>query len=258
MSGASSIRGDVGHRSSATAVVTALVASLFVLVSCTPSAEEDGREAAVDSAALAGADEILSEVAGPQFDRLNIAQRWRAVASLGTGLPPRNLERSSLPEPNSTGAGLLEVYCTQCHWLPSPQMHSASEWDILLRRMLLRARLLKGRLEGEHVPEELTLRGRFRLVPTPDHLDSLSVYLERNALPVVDRGALPQTEAAERFVEVCSTCHQTPAPDAHPASEWGGVVERMQANMRLMEVDTLSRPEKDQVLGFLEDQAPAE
>lgn len=232
------------------------VAALLLSASCAPSDDGIGREeTAVDSAALASADVMLSEVAGAQFERLEMAQRWRAVASLGTGLPPSNVSRSDLPEPDATGAGLLEVYCTQCHWLPTPQMHSADEWDILLRRMLLRARLLQDRLEGEHVPENLTVSGRYRLVPTPEHRDSLRVYLRRNALPVADPEALPQTAAAEAFVEHCSSCHQTPSPEAHVASEWEAVVERMQANTRLMEVDTLSPSERDRVLSFLEEHA---
>ena len=231
---------------------------LLALGSCdAPPGDPAGGETALDSADLARADVMLSEVSGSQFARLSMAQRWRAVASLGTGLPPTNVSRSGLPEPNSTGAGLLEVYCTQCHWLPTPQMHSSDEWDILLRRMLLRARLLDERLAGEHVPETLTMSGRYRLVPTPEHRDSLRAYLKRNALPVVDPADLPSTEVASLFVERCSACHQTPSPAAHTASGWGPVVERMQSSMRLMEVDTLTRSERKEVLSFLEEHAAA-
>lgn len=242
-----------------TSAALALVGMLVVLTAgCgAPPGDQVGGETALDSAALAGADVMLSEVAGAQFARLSMPQRWRAVASLGTGLPPSNVSRSGLPEPNSTGAGLLEVYCTQCHWLPTPQMHSSQEWDILLRRMLLRARLLDSRLEGEHVPETLTMSGRYRLVPTPEHRDSLRAYLKRNALPVVDPASLPRTEAAGLYVERCSACHQTPSPEAHTASGWGPVVERMQSSMRLMEVDTLTRAEREEILTFLQEHAAA-
>lgn len=229
---------------------------LLPTLACTSPEERAEEAAAVDSAALASADVLLSEVTGPQFTRLTLEQRWRTVASLGTGLPPTNISRSGLPEADGTGAGLLEVYCTQCHWLPTPQMHSSEEWDILLRRMLLRARLLDARLEGEHVPENLTVTGRYRLVPTPEHLDSLRAYLKRNALPVVDPESLPETETADLYVDRCAACHQTPSPDAHVASEWGRVVERMQTNAKLMQVDTLTGTERDEILSFLERQAP--
>lgn len=230
------------------------VALLLVSASCAPpEPEADGT--AADSAALAEADVVLSEVSGAQFSELSMKQRWRAVASLGTGLPPTQLTRSELPEPQSTGAGLMEVYCVQCHWIPTPQMHSAEEWDILLRRMLLRARLLEERVAGEHVPESFTTTARSRLVPTPDHLDSLRAYLERNALPVVDPGELPETAAADLFVERCSTCHQTPSPEAHTADEWESVLTRMQGNMRLMRVDTLATEQRTRILGFLEEHA---
>lgn len=250
-------RPDDAHAGARALAASALAAVLLLpTAACTPPADRAEEEAAVDSAALASADVLLSEVTGPQFTRLTLEQRWRAVASLGTGLPPTNISRTGLPEAEGTGAGLLEVYCTQCHWLPTPQMHSSEEWDILLRRMLLRARLLDARLEGEHVPENLTVTGRYRLVPTVEHLDSLRAYLKRNALPVVDPASLPETEAAGLYVERCAACHQTPAPDAHVASEWDRVVDRMQTNMKLMQVDTLTRAERDEIMAFLEEEAP--
>lgn len=228
-----------------------VVATLLLVVSCSPGGERSPERATVDSAALAEADALLAEVAGGQFTELSMRQRWRAVASLGTGLPPTDLSRSDLPEPQSTGAGLMEVYCVQCHWMPTPQMHAAEEWDLLLRRMVLRAELLQKRVEGEHIPESFTASAQFRVVPTPRHLDSLRAYLKRNALPVTDPDELPETPEAELFVEECSVCHQTPSPRAHTASEWASVVGRMQANIRLMHLDTLSERRRTRILDFL-------
>lgn len=235
-----------------------LVAALSLAVACGPPSERDGGEAGEtpsDSAALAEADQILSELPGGQFARLTMQQRLRSVASLGTGLPPTNIERSDLPEPKSTGAGLLEVYCVQCHWLPTPQMHSSEEWEILVRRMILRAQLLEKRADGPHIPDFLTGSVQFRLIPTPEHRDSLQAYLKRNALPVVDPTELPDTEAADLFVERCSACHQTPSPGAHTASGWKPVIARMQGNMSRMGVEQLSDAERSRILGFLEEHA---
>lgn len=205
-----------------------------------------------DSVRIARADTLLSEMAGEQFARLTRMQRWRTVATLGTGLPPRQFAREDLPESDAMGAGLLNVYCVQCHWLPSPQMHSAAEWEILMRRMLLRSRLLARRAQGEHIPESFTAGAQFKVVPTPAHHDSLLAYLKRNALPVVEPEDLSDTRAADLYVDRCTVCHQTPSPRAHTASGWEPVLDRMQENMRLMGVDTLSRDEKRRIRKFLQ------
>ena len=41
-------------------------------------------------------------------------------------LPP-SIEPRELPEPGSEGARLTARYCVQCHYLPSPQMHTAEK-----------------------------------------------------------------------------------------------------------------------------------
>lgn len=232
-----------------------LLASLTLLwAACgSPPRQEAGTPS--DSVQLARADTLLSEVAGAQFARLTRMQRWRTVATLGTGLPPQEVSREELPEPDAMGAGLLSVYCVQCHWLPTPEMHSSAEWDILMRRMLLRARLLEDRARGEHIPARFTSGAQFKVVPTATHRDSMLAYLKRNALPVTEPGRLPNTLAADLYVERCTVCHETPSPTAHSASGWVSVLERMQENMRLMQVDTLSADEMTRIRAFVEENA---
>lgn len=51
-------------------------------------------------------------------------------------LPP-GLSIKSLPEPESSSAGLLQHYCTQCHNLPGPDRHTAAEWRDVAARMFM-------------------------------------------------------------------------------------------------------------------------
>ncbi len=50
---------------------------------------------------------------------------------------PAQLDRNRLPEPNSEGARLVDRYCSQCHGIPSPASHDASDWVPVFRRMIL-------------------------------------------------------------------------------------------------------------------------
>src|SRR5262245_5162793 len=52
-------------------------------------------------------------------------------------LPP-SIEPRDLPEPQSEGARLTARYCVQCHYLPSPQMHTPDRWTTTVVRMVWR------------------------------------------------------------------------------------------------------------------------
>lgn len=208
---------------------------------------------------VAAVDSVLGELGGRLTSSLRREQRWRLISSVGTGLPPQNYQLSDLPDPDSYGAKMLDVYCTQCHWLPSPQMHSAAEWPLLVNRMLLRSRMLQHRLGGPVID---TLLGRYMVyvmknaaTPAPDRVDSLVAYLKRNALPTARPAELGSSAAARLFVERCSVCHQTPTPKAHTASEWPTVVARMQSNMAKMELPQLSGEDVKTIVTFLQKHA---
>jgi len=53
---------------------------------------------------------------------------------MGDQLPP-GIDAADLPDPQSRGAHLLTRYCTQCHDLPPPALHTAAEWVKVLDRM---------------------------------------------------------------------------------------------------------------------------
>jgi len=53
---------------------------------------------------------------------------------MGDQLPP-GIDAADLPGPQSRGARLMARYCTQCHDLPPPALHSSGEWPNVLARM---------------------------------------------------------------------------------------------------------------------------
>ncbi|HKK07352.1 MAG TPA: hypothetical protein VKA44_00555 [Gemmatimonadota bacterium] len=248
---------DASGRSRRLAGLRALgaLALAGALVSCGGGRGTGSAAGGGSATIVARADSVIEELGGSQFAELSQEQRWRAVASLGTGLPPSGFTPADLPEPGGTGAGLLQAYCTQCHGLPTPQMHAAAEWPILLRRMLLRMELLQSRVEGpllSRVGGE-SLRGAltFRTPPTEEQMDTLRSYLARNALPVARPGEIGTDPGASLFVDRCSVCHETPSPGAHAAAAWDTVVPRMQRNMRLMRVDTLTAAQMNAIEAYL-------
>lgn len=208
---------------------------------------------------LVVADSILAELGGAPTASLERGQRWRMVSSVGVGLPPSIFKAEDLPEPRSRAAGLLQVYCVQCHWLPAPQMHSAREWPILLRRMELRARTLEQRLGGpltRGLVGEILMAGyEHTALPSPAEMDTMEAYLMAHALPTAKPGELTAGPGRDLFLEQCSLCHETPSPRAHTASGWQAVVQRMQANMGLMGVTALTGAQMDTILAYLRPRA---
>lgn len=222
--------------------------------------DRSAAESLSDSARLAVVDSVLTELGGTMTAALSREQRWRMISSVGTGLPPSDFSRDDCPEPRSRGAGLLEAYCTQCHGIPSPQMHAADEWPILLRRMLARATTLEHRMGGgaaEDLVSDLMMAGMSRsVVPSAADQDTLLAYLQEHALPTVDEAELPAGETRALYVRRCAICHQAPDPDAHTPEEWKNeVLPRMQANMARMALPTLTEREQDRILEYLKGEA---
>ncbi len=53
---------------------------------------------------------------------------------MGDQLPP-SIDAADLPDPQSRGARLMVRYCTQCHDLPPPVLHTSGEWPKVFARM---------------------------------------------------------------------------------------------------------------------------
>jgi cytochrome c5 len=245
--------GREAHPGPRTVLAGVVLASVLALLTACSGGQAGGAQAGLT---LNAVDSVLSELGGPPTASLSRQQRWRMISSIGTGLPPQDFQISELPQSETYGAAMLQVYCEQCHWLPSPQMHSAQEWPVLVRRMLMRGRMLQNRLGG---PAVRSLVGGWMVDiikkvgdPTPEQVDSIVAYLQRNALPVAGPGEVGSGPGAALFREKCSVCHQTPSPSAHTAAEWPDVVARMQSNMARMDITSLTPDELDQITSFLQ------
>lgn len=204
---------------------------------------------------LAQFDSLLADLGGPQTAELTRGQRWRLVASVGTGLPPASYRLEDLPEQGSRAVGLQQVYCLQCHGVSSPKMHTSAEWPTLIRRMLMRGAALSSRLGGprsESMVDEMLMAGlRTAQLPPPEDVDSLVAYFQRNAFPAAAAGELPDTEEAALFVEKCSGCHDTPSPGAHGADGAQALVARMSALMAMLDMPQLTADEQSRLVAFM-------
>ncbi len=235
------------------------VAILVVVLSVGACAQPDSAEptATVDRAAF---DSLLADLAGPQAENLSNGQRWRLVASTGTGLPPTSYRLADLPEPEARGAVLQQVYCVQCHGVASPKMHTAEEWPILLRRMNMRTRTLRDRLAGkqvEAVVDQMLMAGlQSANVPTAEDQDSLIAYFTRHALPAAEPGEIGDGPDDLLYLEYCSLCHETPSRTAHGPEGSEALVLRMSAMMEILGMAPPSAAEKQRLIGYL--QAAAE
>jgi cytochrome c2 len=140
---------------------------------------------------------------------------------------PPGPEPDELPEAGSAGARLLEQYCTQCHYLVSPAMHTPQSWPRVVERMVRR---MKG--EGNLGIEMKELMQGVQ-TPSEKELETLISYLKKNAQTPIDPSLYPDLSSPEgrAFREACSQCHALPDPQRHTAAEWPQVVERMQKHL---------------------------
>ena len=108
---------------------------------------------------------------------------------------PQGISPERLPEPGAEGARLLGRYCSQCHGVPGPGMHTASEWPDVLARMNRRMQMMSG--------------GRMMMrieAPDASELDMLRAYLEKNAQRAIDVNELSgaDTLGGQAFQETYS------------------------------------------------------
>lgn len=157
---------------------------------------------------------------GMMMDRQDMKEMMKGM--MGAQLPP-GINPENLPEPQSTGAQLLAQYCTQCHELPGPGMHTADEWPSVDDRMNRRMRMMGGMMHDIKAPADNEFR-------------TLVAYLQRYAQKPMDKTKYTDlnTPAGKSFEVMCSQCHALPDPKQHTGDEWPGVVERMTQNMKTM------------------------
>lgn len=162
---------------------------------------------------------------------------------------PIGVDSNQLPDPGSSGAKLLSRYCSQCHRIPSPRLHTAQEWPSILARMEERM--------GETGSRSM---GMMRVSsPSQGELEIMSSYLVANSMVGLDPQQLVEVTGigADAFKEVCSTCHALPDPRQHTGNEWPAVVDRMTIHMRSLGRVVPNDPELKQVVTFLQSNAAA-
>ncbi|TCV78223.1 hypothetical protein [Sulfurirhabdus autotrophica] len=97
--------------------------------------------------------------------------RWGGMTEgmMMGGAMPRGVDPAQLPEPQSSGARLVNQYCTQCHGIPTPALHSAPGWAPVVGRMNARMQWMKQN------------SGMAIAAPTPEELQVVLGYMQANA-----------------------------------------------------------------------------
>jgi len=178
------------------------------------------------AALLATATCVASAADAPEVARAKYLWAQSPHGRMLERILPPSIEPPQLPEPRSEGARLATRYCVQCHYLPSPQMHTADKWTTIVVRMVWRMQG-KGNLGG-------LMKDMMDKIDAPADLEiaELTRYLQKHAQKEMDPAhpAL-RTPAGQMFSIACTQCHSLPDPQRHTAREWPGVVERMKRHM---------------------------
>ncbi len=177
--------------------------------------------------------------------------RMRAMMrEMMSGRLPPSITPENRPDPNSPGATLLIRYCTQCHNLPAPAMHTAEEWPAVEARMFNRMAMMSGMggMGG-------MMRRRMMPIHAPagEEQETILAYLQGHALRPANVETLgpSDTPGLALFRQTCSQCHALPDPVLHTADEWPAVVERMRRNMETMGKRVIEDRERDEIVGYL-------
>jgi len=197
----------------------------------------DARALIVAGIVLAGCNQAKppAQAAASDTTKAVSPMQQRLYEAAEIALPP-GVPAESLPEPQSPGARDLSQYCTQCHALPSPAMHSAADWPGVARRMWVRIDMMAGALGIQ--------------TPSTAQRAELLGYLEKHALKVA--ASLPPGPGKDAFVRVCSRCHDLNDPRAHSAPDWPVVVMRMEQDAEKMKVSGISNADAQQVITYLQ------
>ncbi len=195
---------------------------------------------------------MMQMMGGGMMDQDRMKEMMQEMMS---GRLPPGIKPADLPKPDSPGAKLLNRYCTRCHNLPSPLMHTAEEWPDVEGRMIGRMEMMSGMKE---MMQGMMGRGMMDIQPpSAEEQKALLAYLQRNALRPASVETLgPQdTPGLALFQKTCSQCHALPDPGLHTADEWPGVVERMQKNMEIMGKPVITDQKRDELARYLSQHA---
>src|SRR5574341_708680 len=115
--------------------------------------------------------------------QLEAYRRWQDsphCAMLRRILPP-GPRPEQLPEPESAGARAMSRYCVQCHYLPSPAMHTPENWPKTVERMVPR---MQGKGNMGTLMQDMMAGVE---APSQRELDALLAYLRRHGQQPIKR-----------------------------------------------------------------------
>jgi mono/diheme cytochrome c family protein len=158
------------------------------------------------------------------------------LASAKIALPPPEFTADSLPDRDAPGARLVADNCGQCHSVPSPASHSATDWPRVLRRMWLRS---------DRLPDTFGIR-----MLAEGERGRVADYMIANALKTGTD--LPPGPGKEEFQAICSRCHALPDIKVHANADWPAVFQRMERNMERMNVSQASQEQTSKILLYLQ------
>lgn len=105
-----------------------------------------------------------------QLGESRAIQRELVEGFMMGGQMPQGADPKLLPDPQSQGVKLVNRYCTQCHGLPTPVLHSDIGWPPVINRMNIRM---------EWMNLNNSKMGIF--APTPAELKTITEYMQKNA-----------------------------------------------------------------------------
>ncbi len=153
---------------------------------------------------------------------------------------PHGISPTMLPEPESIGAKAVTEYCTPCHALPAPGMHTAEEWPAIVGRMNMRMQMMDGMMG----------------IDALDQKDLMAVidYLQSNSQLPIDKTAYPDLNSASGkiFSSACSQCHALPEPKQHTADVWPTVVGRMLGHIAVRNKSMPNNQNTNQIIEYLQ------
>lgn len=199
---------------------------------------------ALGLATLTGSQPSMAEMMGNQ--KMGMMKQGMMGGMMGERMPP-GINPANLPNPQSEGAQLIQRYCSQCHNLPAPGLHTAPEWPTVVARMNQRMQMMSGQ-GGMWMMRDIE-------APSQQELEALIKYLQANALKVMEITEHPDidtTPAGIAFQQTCSRCHSLPDPGQHTADEWPAVVKRMTQNMTNMGKSVPDKTTLGEIISFLQ------
>jgi len=172
----------------------------------------------------------LQVVASHQWAGMDLCQVRKDIV-------PPGLPTELTPDKNSTGARLLQRYCTQCHNLPGPGRHTIDEWPDVMARM---QRLMEVTHRFGTLIEDVELM-------STEEISTLLTYLQEHALVPWEK-AHPAPKA---YANNCSTCHRLPDPEQHSSQQWPTILDRMERNARIMGKEIITNESRDIIDTYL-------